>query len=163
MKLLAIIFLFLTSSFSNAQQLKEANIPTAPSSEILTAFNSAAKIVFEYDAAGNQTNISYNTKTSSDINQNKDNLTALSGKRASLEIYPNPASQRVTIDNDFSEENKIVAIRLIATVTRVAKKLEFVNLENTVHIDISQFPTGVYILEIRMMDGAVLNHELIKI
>ncbi|MGB2128670.1 MAG: T9SS type A sorting domain-containing protein [Flavicella sp.] len=163
MKLLSTIFLFFYIPFSNAQQLKETNIATAPSREILTAFNSAAKIVFEYDVAGNQTNVSYNTKTSSDINQSKDNVTAPSGKLTSLEIYPNPASQRVAIVSDFSEENKIAAIRLIASVTRVAKKLEFVNLGNTVRTDISQFPTGVYILEIEFKDGTILNNELIKI
>lgn len=163
MKLLGIIFLFLASPFSNAQQLKEAKNPTAPSREILTAFKSAAKIVFEYDAAGNQTNINYKANTSSDVFQSKDSDTAALGQRTSLEIYPNPASQRVKIVSDFSEANKIVAIRLIATVTRVSKKLEFESFGNRAIIDVSQFSTGVYILEIVLKDGAVLKHEFIKI
>jgi hypothetical protein len=163
MKLLGIIFLFLASPFSNAQQLKEKSISMVPSIEASTELEMAAKIVFEYDTAGNQINITYKVNTSSDIFQSKESNTAAFGQRTSIEIYPNPASQRVKIVGDFSEVNKIVAIRLIATVTRVAKKLEFESLRNRAIIDVSQFPTGVYILEIVLKDGAVLKHEFIKI
>ena len=163
MKLLGIIFLFLSIPFSNAQQLKEAKNPIAPSREILTALKSAVKIVFQYDAAGNQTNITYKVNTPSDIFLSKDNDTVPVGKSASIEIYPNPATQLVRIACDLSEGNKIAAIRLIATLTRVAKKLEFETTGNRVYIDVSQFPTGVYVLEIAFNNAAILKHELIKI
>lgn len=66
-------------------------------------------------------------------------------------VYPNPARDNLTID--FAESSPNTSIELFAADGKLVKKLIPGNIQSTVSIDISNFNSGVYIIQIRSGKG----------
>ncbi len=82
---------------------------------------------------------------------------------SSIEVYPNPASNTVTIDLNSSEKVNSSSYRIIDMLGNVLadKTLGASSGRYTEKIDISEFSKGIYFIEI-MQDGVKSTKKLIK-
>lgn len=135
-----------------------------PSVETLLGLNPDAKIVFQYDVSGNQTEIVYNEPFLNNAKRKIDDQDLLVMENDPyIEIYPNPAAELVKIVSWFSDGKTVETIYLVDVVTTVSVELTFEDVNRTTMIDVSQFPTGVYLLEVVFSDGSLLTNEMIKL
>jgi PKD repeat protein len=66
-------------------------------------------------------------------------------------VYPNPAKNKITID--FAEPSLHTSIELFAADGKLVKKLSPGNIQRSLSVDISQFNSGVYFIQIRSDKG----------
>jgi 1,4-alpha-glucan branching enzyme len=66
-------------------------------------------------------------------------------KEKGVHIYPNPSQQTVTIEWNFRAER----MELVDTKGRVVQNLPISSQDNSLRLDVSQLPTGVYFLQIK--------------
>lgn len=71
-----------------------------------------------------------------------------------VSIYPNPATQRITIQG-------LSSIKAVRLMSMQGKNMEVV-LAPDYSIDISTLPLGVYCISVQLSDGIFYNYRLIK-
>jgi len=119
---------------------------------------SQKKLVFEYDAAGNQTlrNL-VNVGTSSVVD-----MTTVLSDEPTLQIYPNPVSTDLNISWDKAGSDYVTQIEIHAYNTFGVENVKFLAVGNRIVLDMSQRPAGVYYLKIHLKEGKIINRSIIK-
>ena len=79
-------------------------------------------------------------------------------QKPSLNIFPNPANDKIFIEGNSKKDLKAVSITDINGRTIIYKELSLGNFE----IDIHHLPIGTYIVKAMMSDGNILIQKLIK-
>ena len=76
-------------------------------------------------------------------------------------VYPNPASNKVTIEINNSKDEKIsISLKDILGKEVFVKQLETINAKQV--IDVSNLVKGVYLLEITTQNGRVVKQLLVE-
>ena len=142
------------------------------------------KLIFSYDAAGNQIQSFYcaDTSCSSSKKQRKENqkkekvsplviaeddpeiyeednlnVTSLEGE---LYIYPNPVSDWVTLKIEGSLFNDIHSMKLFDVNSVLIKDIH--PNEHITQLDVSNIPVGIYFIHIHLEGGESITKKIIK-
>jgi len=145
------------------KEKKSGNVAWGLSSFPVSAGIHTYKFVYEkdyYTASGSDCawidNVSLpgaGTLVTEDVN---DNVGVDVREVAQVHVFPNPATDRVTV----SAETPIDQIQVFGIDGRL---LGSQNANSDAHVvDIHNFATGIYILKIRMKDGETVNTKIIK-
>lgn len=76
-----------------------------------------------------------------------------------IQVYPNPANDLVTIR--FSEDLKNRPLSLVVTDVMGRKMLSESNVSSSSTIDVSQWPSGVYFIQMEQ-DGRRFGRKIVK-
>ncbi|NQY05422.1 MAG: T9SS type A sorting domain-containing protein [Flavobacteriaceae bacterium] len=178
-------FLYADPNLDDRQYLYEPRMElvdgTEASIEELLYINSDSKLLFSYDAAGNQTQRFYcenagctvppppafapdNTKElvekSPEIVEEPDALTSEDTLiEEGIVIYPNPTNGIVNLDFGNSELSHEITVYN----SNGAVLYTFPNSsENSTSFDLTQQASGIYLVHIHLSDGKVINKQIIK-
>jgi len=160
--------------------------------EELLGVNPDSKLIFSYDVAGNQKQRFYCEEdgfcspvapTSRKINRKGVNLedqgvvvaeqtgVPLPEEEIKEEteildvkhtIYPNPADGRVTIQLSGKDYNLTNSINIYSVNGSLVKRININNPINQMELDISNMPSGTYLIHMHFTNGTVKTEQIIK-
>ena len=90
-------------------------------------------------------------------NQSSNSLYTLNDKKITINVYPNPCTQTVTIESEYQIKN----ISVISITGEICYQLNF-TATNKVKIDSENFPNGIYMIEVVLSDDTVQVSRIIK-
>lgn len=134
----------------------------------------AQKLVFSYDASGNQTErrwVCINCRPAQGLSLNKDSgkISTIDGTETaevtskSLKIFPNPISENVNISWQLPKNNYVKTMDIFSMGgNRVFSGKYGADQRNT-QIGLNQLPPGTYLLVIKYSDATTESVKLIKI
>ncbi|MEM9324271.1 MAG: T9SS type A sorting domain-containing protein [Bacteroidota bacterium] len=127
-----------------------------------------AKLIFTYDAAGNQTVRQY--CPDGDCSQNASKATAelAADSEETLEltapnflIYPNPATSSITLSWDAQLDVQLEKAYLLDLTSR-KREMSFQQNGQGATVDVRRLPSGVYLLRFELGDGSAITRKIIK-
>jgi len=129
-----------------------------------------SKLVFNYDAAGNQNQRFYCYDGNDCIvpdppariteNESEDKTADLLENK--FTIYPNPTKGAVSINWDISVKDIIQKIEIVGYHTPYYKEVSFRNTELNANIDLSREMQSIYIVQFTLKDQ-VITKKIIKL
>ena len=163
---------------------KEPSVETLLGLKDNTDTATGTKLIFSYDAAGNQVQSFYCAETSCSSSKNrrqeiqkkrKATTIAIAENESDiyeeailnspsfekeLYIYPNPAFDWVTLRMEPVLLNHIQSMKLFDANSVLIKNID--PKEQTVQLDISTMPVGIYFIHIHLNDGESITKKIIK-
>jgi hypothetical protein len=85
---------------------------------------------------------------------------SLLAQEANFDIYPNPASSKVTVSYNSNTDYQIIITNLIGTEV-YRKKASHINLSHTIQLDALGLNTGMYLIKIQIKNQTVAQKRLI--
>ena len=76
-----------------------------------------------------------------------------------VKVYPNPTTSSVTVELDRGGENTPLQCRLFDLSGRELRNFQIA--DDTFDVDVSEYPSGIYLLRIQSVDGSL--HQVIKV
>lgn len=87
----------------------------------------------------------------------QDPLNIIEEKNISLNLFPNPVEDKITLQ----AEKMITAVSVFSTLgKRVANIAD--NSQNSLQLDLSALPQGVYHVQIRLVNGVIVRKKVVK-
>lgn len=75
-----------------------------------------------------------------------------------MRIYPNPSSGQVVISSELAD---IVEVRIFDIVGHLSQQQTF-SPSQTIELDLSDLAPGVYLAQIKVANGGVTTHKIVK-
>ena len=75
-----------------------------------------------------------------------------------LDVYPNPASEYLTIES----ERSIQALRLVQIDGKIVYEFSPKNSTNSVQISVEKLPNGVYLLQAQTEAGMITRRVIVQ-
>ncbi len=147
--------LFLPDSASNEAMSKGFimfSVKTKPNLPNGTVIENNASIYFDYN-----TPILTNTVSSSIINS----VIEIDLEKGVV-IYPNPATEQLTISVINSERSVVREIQIVDVVGRIERLLHSVRNDNKIIIDVSDLAAGVYFVKVKLQNGETAVKKFVK-
>lgn len=132
--------------------------------------SSAQKIRFEYDVAGNQVLRTLCANCSSRVNENNikefDDLEENDFLKFFLEdeisYYPNPVKEDLFLKWNFHDEIFVNEIEIISLNGMSLKKIKNNDEKKSIVISFTEFPTGIYFVNLIFKNGDFKSIKIIK-
>jgi hypothetical protein len=130
---------------------------------------SQSKLLFEYDAAGNQikrelciSNCGTAAKTTQESAklQPEDYLKAF--PEDVISYYPNPVKEELYLKWDLKDNNKVTTIQLFSFSGQLIKSISKLENQNTYTFPFQQYPQGNYVLLLLYSNGDQKSIQIIK-
>jgi hypothetical protein len=137
----------------------------------LSLFCNAQKIRFTYDASGNQI-----LRTVCPGCSSKNSQTPLTSEYSKLEneslqkffpedvisYYPNPVLDELFIKWDLTNDNNVIYIEIFGINGQVLKKIDSLVNQNSHVINFSQYPAGIYFVNLNYAIGEPKTIKILK-
>ena len=82
---------------------------------------------------------------------------------ATIDLYPNPADDQILLHyNSIMEERVQIEIFDMLGKRLLQKEEQVMKGENVVFFDLSEFVSGVYIMQVKGIDGEVLKRFVVE-
>ncbi len=131
----------------------------------------AQKIRYTYDASGNQIlrtvcpgcqSKNSETPLISDYAKIKDDSLQKFFPEDVISYYPNPVLDELYIKWDITNDNKVIDIDVFGLNGQVLKKIENLLSQESQVINFSQYPAGLYFVNLNYIDGEPKTIKIIK-
>ncbi len=126
-----------------------------------------AKVLFDYDPAGNQILRTYVQNRSTDSNQqNSAQLKNTDFKKFFAEdvisYYPNPVQQELNLKWEVIKGNAVTSVQISNMTGQIIRKLKDDLSQNHTIISFQEFPEGTYFVNLIYSDGQQKTIKILK-
>lgn len=137
---------------------------------VLISSTCMSQISFEYDSAGNQilrkwcitcrqTNEEKNTKEISQISP--DDLLKFFPEDI-ISYYPNPVKEQLYLKWELINDRNVNAIHIYSITGKILRSVNNFEDQNSTTLSFSDFPTGVFLVNLTYSDGIQKSIRIIK-
>lgn len=129
------------------------------------------RILFYYDAAGNQTQRTFciNCQNSREANQAIKEITELEDEdllkfspEDIISYYPNPVKEELYIKWELINENKVSTIQVFSLTGQLLNSYSNLEKEITKNISFQEFPQGTYLIILNYTNGEKKSITILK-
>jgi hypothetical protein len=127
------------------------------------------KIVFAYDAAGNQVKRELCISCPATTGKSIENMEALKPEDLQqffpedvISFYPNPVKEQLYLQWELKDNNKVTSIQLYSLQGQLVKSFSKLDNTNNTIIDFMAYPQGIYNLVLVYANGEDKTIKIIK-
>lgn len=137
----------------------------------LSLFCNAQKIRFTYDASGNQilrtvcpgcASKNSQTPTTSEYSKLESESLQKFFPEDVISFYPNPVLDELFIKWDLTNDNNVINIEIFGINGQVLKKIDSLVNQNSQVINFSQYPAGIYFVNLNYAIGEPKTIKILK-
>lgn len=134
--------------------------------------NAQQKLIFNYDAAGNQilrelciSGCSSSAKHTDDIKEiealTEDDLLKFASEDV-ISYYPNPVKEELYLQWQLGQDNFVTSIHVYSLTGQVLRTYQGNATMNNLNIPFQSYPTGVYLVLLSYKEGGEKSIKIIK-